>query len=95
MVPARESVEAFAREQGIEFSDYEGLLKDEKIRSLFDDIVKKNVSTAKGFRACERIGKVALISRSFEVGVELSAKQEMMRHKIAEIYRDEIAALFD
>ena len=95
MVPARETVEAFAREQKIEFSDYEGLLKDEKIRSLFDDIVKKNVSTAKGFRACERIGKVALISRSFEVGVELSAKQEMMRHKIAEIYRDEIAALFD
>ena len=61
---------------------------------LFDDIVKNSISTSKGFRSCEKIGKVALLPKSFEVGVELSAKQEMMRYKIAEIYKEKIEALF-
>ena len=42
----------------------------------------------------ERINKFALITKPFEVGVELSAKQEIMRFRIGEIYAEEIASLF-
>ena len=41
----------------------------------------------------EEIGEV--LSESFAVGRELSGKQEMMRHKIVDIYKEEIALLFD
>ena len=37
---------------------------------------------------------VALLPNSFQVGIELSAKQEMMRYKIAKKYEKEIASLF-
>jgi long-chain acyl-CoA synthetase len=36
-----------------------------------------------------------LIPKSFEAGVELSAKLEMMRYKISEIYKSEINSLFE
>ena len=42
----------------------------------------------------ERINKIALLEKPFEVGVELSAKQEIMRFRINEIYSGEIKKLF-
>ena len=42
----------------------------------------------------ERVNKFCLLEKPFEVGVELSAKQEVMRYKISEIYSKEIKALF-
>jgi len=93
IVPFKDAVEAFAGENGIE-KPYEELLKEKIITDKFDEIVKNSISVSNGFRSCEKIGKVALLPKSFEVGVELSAKQEMMRYKIAEQYKDTIAGLF-
>ena len=42
----------------------------------------------------EKIFKIALLSESFKVGRELSAKLEMKRFKIAEMYASLIATLF-
>ena len=42
----------------------------------------------------ERINKFTLITKPFEVGVELSAKQEIMRFRINDIYKKEIEAMF-
>lgn len=94
IVPSKENTEDFAKENNIEYESYEELLKNDFIIQAFDKIIKDSISTAKGFRACEKIGKFALIPKSFEVGVELSAKQEMMRYKIAEEYKDLIKTLF-
>ena len=94
IVPSKENTEDFAKENNIEHESYEELLKNDFIIQAFDKIIKDSISTAKGFRACEKIGKFALIPKSFEVGVELSAKQEMMRYKIAEEYKDLIKTLF-
>ena len=47
-----------------------------------------------GFKMYERINKVALLEKPFEVGVELSAKQEIMRYRINELYAKEIKALY-
>ena len=52
------------------------------------------INSSKAFRTCERIYKFALLQESFKVGEELSAKQEMMRHKIAEKYAKEIERIF-
>ena len=42
----------------------------------------------------ERINRFTLLKKEFEVGVELSAKQEIMRYRLNEIYAKEIAAMF-
>ena len=47
-----------------------------------------------GFKPFERVFKFALLAKPFELGVELSHKQEVMRHKVNEIYAKEIASLF-
>ena len=52
------------------------------------------VNKKNGFRAFEIIGNFAVLTKDFEVGVELSAKQEIMRYRINEIYAKEIKKLF-
>jgi long-chain acyl-CoA synthetase len=47
-----------------------------------------------GFRLFERINRFELLEKPFEQGVELSAKQEIMRYKLEEIYTRQIRKLF-
>ena len=68
---------------------------DSRIHKLIEGIISDTTNTANGFRICEKIFKFVLIPKSFEAGVELSAKLEMMRYKIAEIYKSEINSLFE
>lgn len=94
IVPSKEVVEEYAKAEGLDVSDYPALLKNEKVHTYIYDKVSSIINPANGFRSCERIGKIGLISESFKIGVELSAKQEMMRYKISEEYADLIASLF-
>lgn len=94
IVPAKDAVVQYAQENGIDFSDYEALLQTEQIQSLISKEISEKDSIANGFRTCEKIFKFALLSNSFKVGEELSAKQEMMRYKITEKYSSLIATLF-
>ena len=63
--------------------------------NLIRNEIDSKICDTAGFRICERIYRFALLKESFAVGRELSGKQEMMRHKIVEIYKDKIAALFE
>ena len=94
IVPSKDAVEEYAKTKGLDTSDYEGLLSTDAIVNLFNEEIGKKISISNGFRPCERINKIALIPNSFKVGEELSAKQEMMRYKIAEKYAEEIEELF-
>ena len=94
IVPSKDAVVNYAQENGIDFTDYEQLIQTEAIKKLiFSEVCKKDC-TENGFRICERINKITLIPNSFKVGVELSAKQEMIRHRIAEKYAEQIEAMF-
>ena len=95
IVPSKDNLVLYAEENGIPHDNYEELLKNEKIHSFFEKIISQIITSANGFRICEKIYKFALIPKSFEAGVELSAKLEMMRYKIAEMYKKEIDALFE
>lgn len=94
IVPNREAIIKFAEENGLVTSDYEALLETQEIQNLFVEEIANCISQSNGFRMCERINKFALLPNSFRVGEELSAKQEMMRYKIAEKYKDKIEDLF-
>ncbi len=94
IVPCKTAIEKFAHEHNIAFPSYEKLLENELIQKLIFAQVSALVSIEKGFRSCEKIFKIALIAKSFEVGKELSAKQEMMRFKITQEYTKEIENMY-
>lgn len=85
---------SYAEENGIQADTYEKLVETEAIQKLIENEVAEAVNSKNGFKAYERINKIALITKPFEVGVEMSAKQEIMRYRIAEIYKDKIAKMY-
>ncbi len=94
ILPSETEVKAYADANGINYTSWEELARSEAIHKMLDAQVNELVSTKTGFKAFERIAKTAIITKPFEVGVELSAKQEMMRFKIREIYKNEIAQIY-
>lgn len=89
-----EEVRNYADENGIVYDTFENLLNDEPIQKLYENEIANLISSKTGFKMFERIGKFRLITKPFEVGVELSAKQEIMRFRINEIYKKEIESMF-
>lgn len=92
--PNSEAIERYANENHVPYMAAEDLLESEAVAELINSEVSSLVSTHTGFKGFELIYRTRLIPDDFEVGRELSAKQEIKRHIIAERYSREIAALF-
>jgi long-chain acyl-CoA synthetase len=95
IVPDQDAVTAWAQENAILIVDYESLLQQPEIEELIDYEMNELVSARNGFKSFERIFRFILLPTPFEVGKELSAKQEIKRHAIVEIYHKEVKRLFD
>lgn len=89
-----DNLKLFAEEKKIQFaSDAELIKKPEVVDRLRSDI-NELVCEKNGFKSFERIARFHLLANQFEVGKELSAKQEIKRHEIDKIYASEIEKLF-
>lgn len=89
-----EEIKNFAEENGIQYDTYENYLMSDVVQKLYESEISSLISSKNGFKLFERIAKFQLITKPFEVGIELSAKQEIMRFRINEIYKDKIDAMF-
>ena len=78
-----------------EFIDREELLNNSQILEYAHEQVQHLVNTKTGFKSFERIFKVHLLPRAFQVGVEMTQKLSIKRNVVAEIYKKEVASLFD
>ena len=94
VVPNLEEVEEFAKEINIPYLDKEDLVDAPEVNELIGKEIREQINPKSGFRAFERIFRFKLIARTFEVGRELSHKQDVMRHAINDLYRKEIEELF-
>jgi Long-chain acyl-CoA synthetases (AMP-forming) len=94
IVPVKDALLAYAAENDLPSDDYEALLEDPEILQLFRTAIDSRVNHQAGFRPFEFIFRFSLLPEPFQVGKELSGKQEMMRHRINDIYKKEIDALF-
>lgn len=90
-----DEVKNYADENGIQYDTYENLLSSEVIQKLYETEINTLISSKNGFKMFERVARFTLITKQFEVGVELSAKQEIMRFRINELYKKEIALMFE
>lgn len=71
------------------------LIDKPESKRIIESEVSELVSIKNGFRGFEQIYRVLLAADQFEIGHELSAKQEVKRHVINEKYEREIAKLFE
>ncbi|MCR5081812.1 MAG: long-chain fatty acid--CoA ligase [Treponema sp.] len=94
VLPDQDSIETYAKENNIIYNSYEELTKVEAIKKLLEKEVFEMICPRNGFKSYERINKIGIFTKSFEVGVELSAKQEMMRYKVAEVHKALLAELY-
>ncbi len=94
IVPSKDNLVKYAEEHNIDFENIEELVKLPEIEDLFSHLLDSLVNNSKDFRTCEKIYKFHLLTESFKVGEELSAKQEMMRYKIIQKYKNEIDKMY-
>ncbi len=94
VVPELDSLQSYAEEINLTVMNQEDLFAAPEITELIDSEIRNLVCGKNGFKAFERINRFRLISKPFEVGDELSQKQEIKRHVIAERYNDLIQEIF-
>jgi long-chain acyl-CoA synthetase len=94
IVPDTKQLEFYLKDNGIPYMARAELTELPEVHELLQAEINELVSAKNGFKSYERINRFTILKSPFEVGRELSAKQEVMRHKIAQRYEKEIAALF-
>ncbi|MGQ9464441.1 MAG: AMP-dependent synthetase/ligase [bacterium] len=93
IVPNREVIENYAREEKIEFSNYEELLRNKKIINIINHVVEEVNSSLASY---EQIKKFRLIPNSFTVDSGLlTPTLKIRRKKISETYKQEIESMYE
>jgi long-chain acyl-CoA synthetase len=90
-----DEVKAWAADNAVEAPSFQTLLENSAVQDLFETEIAGLVNAKNGFKMFERINRFELLEKPFETGVELSAKQEIMRHKLDTLYKAQIRKLFD
>jgi long-chain acyl-CoA synthetase len=86
-------VEQYLQEHQIPYLA-DGIAKMKEVNELIAARIGEIVSTKQGFKSFEQINRFAIIAKPFEIGKELSAKQELKRFEINRLYKNEIEELF-
>lgn len=94
IVPDAREIEQYMKANHVPYISRTDMLELPDVQELINSEIQALVCQKNGFKHFERIYRFALIPRSFEIGKELSAKQEIKRHVINDLYKKEIAALF-
>ncbi|OJF76070.1 MAG: long-chain fatty acid--CoA ligase [Treponema sp. CETP13] len=94
IVPQKDVLIQYAKDNNINYTFYEELCENPQIKLLFQEEIESKISVENGFRKCEHVYRLQLLPNSFEIGKELSGKQEIMRHKVRKLYNEEIESLF-
>ncbi|MDR2730007.1 MAG: long-chain fatty acid--CoA ligase [Treponema sp.] len=94
IIPWQQTIMDYAEENTIPIIDYELLLKQPEINELIASEISERINLRNGFKPHERVYKFKLLPKPFETGKELSAKGELLRHRINALYGKEIHRLF-
>ncbi len=94
IVLSAKAVERYLKDNHVPYINREHLEDIPEVRSLINQEIQDAVSSKHGFKAFEQINRFVILDASFEVGKELSAKQDVKRHRIQELYRDQIESLY-
>lgn len=93
LVPDFEALNTWAEAAGVQARD-RALVGDPATRDHIRAEIDALVNSQAGFKLFEKIGRFAILDQAFEIGAELSAKQEIKRHVIADKYAQQIQELY-
>lgn len=93
--PNHEKLEEIAKEANIPFSDWNDLCSNTQIVNIVNTDVQNLVNSKTGFKTFERIVKIHLLSKPFEVDDEMTKLLKVKRNVVAERYKKEIQKLFE
>lgn len=94
VLPDMTSLEQYAKDNTISYMNTEELLELPEVLDLFNQEISGLINSKNGFKPFERIYRFKLLSAQFELGRELSQKQEIKRHVINDLYKKQIDELF-
>ena len=94
VVPNFELLEQKAAELEISYMDKDELLAIPEVVDIVEQEIKDRISTKNGFKHFEKLFRIKLLSRPFEVGKELTQTLKLRRAVINDIYLKEIKELF-
>ncbi|HHT79872.1 MAG TPA: long-chain fatty acid--CoA ligase [Spirochaetales bacterium] len=89
----RKNVEEYLTREQIPYL-VDKLSSMKEVKELVEASINEIISAKHGFKSYENISRIIIVPKSFEVGVELSAKQELKRFEINRLYEQEIRQLF-
>jgi long-chain acyl-CoA synthetase len=94
ILPDMTSMEQYAGTNNISYMNTEELIECPEVIELFNQEISGLINTKNGFKPFERIFRFKLLTDQFELGRELSQKQEIKRHVINDMYKKQIQELF-
>ncbi|WCL50002.1 AMP-dependent synthetase/ligase [Leptospira sp. GIMC2001] len=94
VVPDFDKVKEFCEVNGIEATNQDQIIENEKVIDLIKKEIKNLNNTKTGFKSFEQVTPFALVKKPFEVGDELTNLMKMKRHVITEKYSKEIKKMY-
>lgn len=94
LIPKKENIISFAKSNDLDTENFSALLKNEKIKTLINSELERLITPKNGFKPFEKIGSFTFLDKQFEVGIELTAKGTVIRSKVNELYKWQIASMF-
>lgn len=88
------AVEHYLKDNHIFYSDRKEFATLPQVQNLIEQEISERVSAKSGFKGFERVVKCKVLPNNFEIGRELSAKQEIKRFVIQDVYAKEISSLY-
>ncbi len=94
IVPDTKALEVYIKQNAIPYMARFDICELPEVNELLNSEINELISSKNGFKSFEHINKFTILKTSFKIGQELSAKQEVMRHKVQQLYKKEIDSLF-
>jgi long-chain acyl-CoA synthetase len=94
VIPNEAALKEWAENVGLQTEDYEALCSSDEVNEELLSEIRARINMKNGFKACEAVKYVTVISKPFEVGDELTNSLKMKRNYIADKYADKINETF-
>ena len=94
IIPNKDAIKKFAKEQGLDSENFTAVLRSDQVHDLIFRELERLITPKTGFKPFEKVGKFIFLDKQFEPGIELSAKGTIIRYKIEELYKWQIASMF-
>ena len=94
LIPKKENILEYAKSNNLNTESMSTLLKSGEIKNLINSELERLITPKNGFKPFEKVSSFCFLERQFEPGTELTAKGTVIRSKVNELYKWQIASMF-